>query len=121
MFLHCHTVWLCVNGCVTLPALHIHDMLACAASLMHCTVALPQCSALIYCPCVLPCYTALTYFQGAEKEVVILATTTTNPHSEFCSDAARLNVALTRARRHLAVVGSAAVLSQVGCMYWQWF
>jgi hypothetical protein len=51
--------------------------------------------------------------QGAEKEVIILATTTTNPHSEFCSDAARLNVALTRARRHLLVVGAASVLSQV--------
>jgi superfamily I DNA and/or RNA helicase len=37
--------------------------------------------------------------QGAEKEVVVLATTTTNSRSEFCSDGARLNVALTRAKR----------------------
>eukprot|EP00878_Enallax_costatus_P024897 GHUV01026593.1.p1 GENE.GHUV01026593.1~~GHUV01026593.1.p1 ORF type:complete len:177 (+),score=59.56 GHUV01026593.1:39-533(+) len=51
-------------------------------------------------------------FQGAEREVIILATTTTNPRSEFCSDAARLNVALTRAKRHLIVVGVADVLSQ---------
>lgn len=55
----------------------------------------------------------LCWLQGAEKEVIILATTTTNPHSEFCSDGARLNVALTRARRHLVVVGAAAVLAQV--------
>lgn len=45
--------------------------------------------------------------------MIILATTTTNPHSEFCSDGARLNVALTRARRHLVVVGAASVLKQV--------
>lgn len=45
--------------------------------------------------------------------MVILATTTTNPRSEFCSDAARLNVALTRARRHLVVVGATHVLAQV--------
>jgi superfamily I DNA and/or RNA helicase len=51
--------------------------------------------------------------QGAEKEVIILATTTTNPRSEFCSDGARLNVALTRARRHLVVVGATGVLAQV--------
>lgn len=50
-------------------------------------------------------------FQGAEKDVVVLATTTSNPRSEFCSDAGRLNVALTRARRHLVVAGAAAVLS----------
>lgn len=59
------------------------------------------------------CAVAFVLPQGAEKEVIILATTTTNPRSEFCSDGARLNVALTRARRHLVVVGAAAVLSQV--------
>lgn len=53
------------------------------------------------------------HMQGAEKEVIILATTTTNARSDFCSDAARLNVALTRAKRHLVVVGAADVLSQV--------
>lgn len=52
-------------------------------------------------------------FQGAEKDVVLLATTTTNPRSEFCSDGARLNVALTRARHHLLVLGAASVLAQV--------
>jgi superfamily I DNA and/or RNA helicase len=60
--------------------------------------------------------TLTTWLQGAEKEVIILATTTTDPHSEFCSDGARLNVALTRARRHLVVVGAAAVLAQVRLM-----
>lgn len=60
----------------------------------------------------------MLYAQGAEKEVIILATTTTNPRSEFCSDGARLNVALTRARRHLVVVGAAGVLAQVRAAGW---
>jgi superfamily I DNA and/or RNA helicase len=51
--------------------------------------------------------------QGAEKDIILLATTTTNPNSEFCSDGARINVAITRARHHLVVVGMADVLAQV--------
>ncbi|GFH33034.1 uncharacterized protein HaLaN_32345, partial [Haematococcus lacustris] len=48
-------------------------------------------------------------FQGAEKEVVLLATTLTRP-SPFAADPLRLNVALTRARRHLLVLGSCNAL-----------
>eukprot|EP00775_Hariotina_reticulata_P011176 gene11176-11326_t len=51
-------------------------------------------------------------FQGAEKDVILLATTTTNPNSEFCSDGARINVAITRARHHLVVFGMADVLAK---------
>ncbi|MEW5302806.1 MAG: hypothetical protein WDW36_005553 [Sanguina aurantia] len=45
-------------------------------------------------------------FQGAERDIIILATTLTKPSGEFASDTARLNVALTRAKRHLIVLGS---------------
>lgn len=43
-------------------------------------------------------------FQGAEKDMVILATTC-HTRSDFCSDTLRLNVALTRARHHMLVLG----------------
>lgn len=44
-------------------------------------------------------------FQGAEKNVIILSTATTKA-SSFAADACRLNVALTRARRHLLLAGN---------------
>uniref|UniRef100_H2YZ22 AN1-type domain-containing protein n=1 Tax=Ciona savignyi TaxID=51511 RepID=H2YZ22_CIOSA len=45
-------------------------------------------------------------FQGREKEAVILTLVRSNPHKEigFLSDRRRLNVAVTRARRHLTVI-----------------
>jgi len=49
--------------------------------------------------------------QGMEKEVIILSTAVTRPGA-FASDARRLNVALTRARRHLFIVGAAPALAQ---------
>lgn len=42
--------------------------------------------------------------QGMEKEVIILSVTVQQPGS-FLSDEQRLNVALTRAKHHLIVVG----------------
>jgi len=53
-------------------------------------------------------------FQGEEKEVIILSTAVTVSRGVdgFASDKKRLNVALTRAKTHLVVVGSAAVLAQ---------
>lgn len=54
--------------------------------------------------------------QGAEKEVVILATTISRP-GPFVGDAQRLNVALTRARRHLLVVGAPAALRQTSPVF----
>ena len=49
--------------------------------------------------------------QGQEKEIIILTTTVTRAGSAtFAADCQRLNVALTRARRHLIVVGCAPAL-----------
>ncbi len=50
-------------------------------------------------------------FQGEERDLIILATTATSP-GDFCRDVHRLNVALTRAKRHLVVVGAATALSR---------
>jgi superfamily I DNA and/or RNA helicase len=42
--------------------------------------------------------------QGMEKAVIILSTTVTRTGA-FASDARRLNVALSRAKQHLFIVG----------------
>ena len=50
-------------------------------------------------------------FQGAEKNVIILSTATTKP-SSFAGDACRLNVAITRAKRHLLLAGNIHALAK---------
>ncbi len=52
-------------------------------------------------------------FQGREKEAVILSLVRSNPDGEigFLADVRRMNVALTRARRSLLVIGDSATLS----------
>lgn len=47
-----------------------------------------------------------------EKDVIVLAITVTRP-GPFASDNHRLNVALTRARRHLVVVGDLHVTAHL--------
>lgn len=42
--------------------------------------------------------------QGMEKDVIILTTAITKP-TAFAADSQRLNVALTRARHHLMLIG----------------
>lgn len=53
-------------------------------------------------------------FQGREKEVVLISMVRSNARGEigFLSDVRRTNVALTRARRKLVVVGDSATLAQ---------
>ena len=52
-------------------------------------------------------------FQGREKEAVVISLVRSNPKGEigFLADVRRINVALTRARRKLLVVGDSATLS----------
>ena len=52
-------------------------------------------------------------FQGREKEAVVISLVRSNPKAEigFLADVRRMNVALTRARRKLIVIGDSATLS----------
>ena len=50
-------------------------------------------------------------FQGAEKDIIVLTTATTRAGA-FIADAARLNVALTRAKHNLVVVGCGQALDR---------
>ncbi len=52
-------------------------------------------------------------FQGREKEVIVISLVRSNPDAQvgFLADTRRMNVALTRARRKLIVIGDSATLS----------
>ena len=52
-------------------------------------------------------------FQGREKEAIVLSMVRSNEDGEvgFLSDQRRLNVAVTRTRRHCAVLGDSATLA----------
>jgi ATP-dependent RNA/DNA helicase IGHMBP2 len=59
------------------------------------------------------CARALRY-QGREKEAVIITCVRSNAAGEvgFLADARRMNVAVTRARRHCALIGDTETLSR---------
>jgi predicted DNA helicase len=52
-------------------------------------------------------------FQGREKEAIVVSLVRSNPEGEigFLADTRRMNVALTRARRKLIVIGDSATLA----------
>ena len=54
-------------------------------------------------------------FQGREKELVIVSLVRSNMEGEmgFLADTRRMNVAMTRARRKLIVIGDSATLSSI--------
>lgn len=51
-------------------------------------------------------------FQGQERDVVYISMTRSNSRIGFLSDIRRMNVAMTRARKKLVIVGDSATLSQ---------
>lgn len=54
---------------------------------------------------------AVDAFQGSEKEIIFLSTSRTSARSlGFLASPQRLNVSITRARRHVILVGMARVL-----------
>lgn len=55
-------------------------------------------------------------FQGREKEAIIFSFVRSNPDAEigFLAEIRRTNVALTRARRHLCVIGDSDTLQRHG-------
>jgi regulator of nonsense transcripts 1 len=52
-------------------------------------------------------------FQGCERDIILFSAVRSNPNSEvgFLADDRRLNVALTRARRGLIVLGDESTLA----------
>jgi ATP-dependent RNA/DNA helicase IGHMBP2 len=52
-------------------------------------------------------------FQGQERDIIVISLVRSNPKGEigFLGDTRRMNVALTRAKRKLVVIGDSATIS----------
>lgn len=61
----------------------------------------------------IPTVATVDSYQGCEKDLIIITTAVTRP-SAFIRDASRVNVAITRSRRHLVVVGLGGALTAPG-------
>ncbi|KAL1601246.1 hypothetical protein SLS59_005399 [Nothophoma quercina] len=61
-------------------------------------------------------------FQGREKEAVVVSTVRSNPEYEvgFLGEKRRLNVAMTRPKRHLCIVGDSDTISKGSAFLKQW-
>ncbi|GAB1732521.1 hypothetical protein NU195Hw_g6156t1 [Hortaea werneckii] len=61
-------------------------------------------------------------FQGREKEAVVVSLVRSNPEGEvgFLGERRRLNVAMTRPKRHLCVIGDAEVVSKGSTFLKHW-
>lgn len=55
-------------------------------------------------------------FQGREKEAVVISMVRSNDRGDvgFLADRRRMNVAVTRARRHVAIIGDSATVGRDG-------
>jgi len=53
-------------------------------------------------------------FQGREKEAIIISMVRSNPHNDigFLSNARRMNVAVTRAKRFCALIGDSKTVAK---------
>jgi superfamily I DNA and/or RNA helicase len=58
----------------------------------------------------MPAVSTVDAFQGAEKNIIIVSVCRSSSPSSFVSSPQRMNVALTRAKRHLVVVGDGSAL-----------
>lgn len=95
----------------------VHQLLECGLSPSAIAVIAPYAAQVRYLRDRLPIagleIDSVDGFQGREKEVVIISLVRSNPAGEigFLADTRRMNVAMTRARRRLAIVGDSATLS----------
>lgn len=84
--------------CLTIAAMPVAALLV--------NMCMPQCSSNTCCKL---SGIGIGNMQGMEKDIILLATTITHA-GNFATDAQRVNVAFTRAKHHLVVLGSSPVL-----------